>query len=80
MMTYEVIEKYGWVQGRLGNCADGFCIHGALDYVYGQDKREYFKALDKLIMVIGHSHIAPWNDGPFRTVDEVLEVLKKAGV
>ena len=80
MTAYEVIQKYGWTQGRLGNYTDGFCINGALHYAYACDMHEQSKAFDKLSTTIGSQHLALWNDKHGRTVDEVLDVLNEAGV
>lgn len=35
MKAYDVIEKYGFVQGKPGNTEIGFCLLGAVGYAAG---------------------------------------------
>lgn len=80
MTAYEVIQKYGWVQGSIGDCGSGFCLLGAVWEAHGQKGCRF---VDDSLLTIGRligKDIDSWNDDPKRTKRQVLAVLKKAGV
>lgn len=89
-----LLEKYGWIQGRLGGAKTGFCSIGAIN---AATSRNYFAADDKRFdpvqFVYRHraacralieaaeipfGQVADWNDDPERTKDEVLEAFRRA--
>jgi hypothetical protein len=78
MTAYDVIKKYGWVQGHFGSIAKGFCMLGALTHVYPSHSKRY-SAISCVEDVIDLS-IVSWNDAPGRTKRQVLAALKKARV
>lgn len=66
MRPSELIEKYGWIQGRYGGPSSGFCASGAILYAgwsWGPTFRE--------------GGVAAWNDDPHRTKEEVINELKE---
>ena len=81
MKPSDLIERYGWVQGRLGNTRIGFCLEGAIfEWAMTQwDKDAYYDAYRKVSLVIGSRSLSQWNDAPERTKDEVLAVLRQVG-
>lgn len=84
MTAYQLIKKYGWVQGQSGDEESGFCVTGALNYVT-QSHREYTTKLRAVRRVIGLQgkcayRVIDWNDDKKRTKAQVLAVLKRTGV
>ena len=76
----DLIEKYGWIQGRYGEHGLGFCITGAIREqfpVAGTDVR-FIDMCDFLhYRIIGD--IAPaWNDREERTKEDIICVLQQA--
>jgi len=75
----DLIETYGWVQGRLGTCEVGFCITGALrqasQWGIRQGCGEAQRALHRSL---GGMNPSTWNDVPGRTKEEVIAQLRKA--
>jgi hypothetical protein len=74
-----VLEEYGWIQGRLGDCAEGFCIMGAVRYaaltVAGDDMLGWFDVLEEAGLP---QDAGFWNDQRGRTKAEVVALLKRA--
>ncbi|SRR5712692_10359184 len=62
-----------------------FCLAGAARHVYGNGKSGK-EALRRLAEAIGHTegndegNVTGWNDQTGRTVEEVRDIAKKAGV
>lgn len=62
-----------------------FCLSGAVLYIYGGDMSAMLHADRRIHDVLRHEygytrHYIGWNDLPGRTVDEVIELARKAGV
>lgn len=84
MKAYEVIEKYGWMQGEYARRIDGtpcgpgdpeavvFCLAGAVIRAYTYRS---LTAQEKLASLLGH-RLAVWNDAPWRRKDHVIELLR----
>lgn len=78
------LDVFGWIQGRAGNYAVGFCAIGALCDVGNNPKIPYCqshaeRALRSRIpkMYAGISSIADWNDSHGRTKSQVTSLLRK---
>jgi hypothetical protein len=95
MKPSELLKKKGWCQGRSALDVDGnlvnprskkavkFCIIGAVEACIrvGIDSWEdYDGAFDKVRRVLRVWSLAEWNDKPGRTKEEVIKVLKEAGL
>ena len=61
------------------NLACCWCLYGAVRKVYGFG-REGDAKLSLLQDITDTGFIATWNDNPFRTHKEVLELVRKAGI
>lgn len=79
MKAYEVIQKYGWLQGDYGNKKDGFCIIGALRYAgsWIRLSTKVGTALGVPADPIMQGYVSDWNDNPTRTKRQVIALLKK---
>jgi hypothetical protein len=69
MKAYEFLKNHGW----------SFCMMGAMHQAYRNDPAEAYSAARKLSLLLDQGAIA-FNDTPSRTKEEVLAVLKEAGV
>lgn len=82
-----------WIQGRYSDGHDGHCVEGALrTYLnfanataaaYEQHALRVLEARTSLRAVINKGESEPntviaWNDDPFRSVDQVVSVLREA--
>ena len=79
----DIIEKYGWIQGDLGNTEQGFCMMGAIDQHIHTEEHDsnpgrFYRAYKTLRLVIGHNHISEWNDKEGRTKEEVITAFNQA--
>ena len=81
MKPSDLIERYGWVQGQLGNTRIGFCLEGAIfEWEKTQwDKESYESAYQSVYLALGSQNLVIWNDAPSRTKAEVLAVLRQVG-
>lgn len=75
-----LLEKYGWLRGRLGDKQSGFCAWGALrescndyDCVRLYDARALFAKVTK-----PENGIGEWNDKKSRTKRQVLAAFDRA--
>lgn len=78
----DLIESCGWLQGTLWN-NEGFCMVGAIMNAPTRIISLQCEAADYLInymRVHGYNarSIPDWNDNPWRTKFEVLEVLRQS--
>jgi hypothetical protein len=77
------IRTYGWLQGNIGNSAEGFCILGAISYVHQDGNIIHRCAVldalrNKVQTYLGRPETIPlsvWNDAPGRTANDVLMLL-----
>ena len=77
MKPSELIRERGWIQGRPGNRIMGYCIVGAIWYVY-TDKETRFQIYRRL----SENRLMPiaiWNDMQGRTQNEVVTLLESIG-
>jgi dienelactone hydrolase len=74
----DLIERWGWVQGRFGNKAVGFCLGGAIYNVAGATDEETTQALNSVRSSLqwGNTPLSDYNDTPGRTKAEVLALLR----
>lgn len=85
MKAYQLLEIKGWTQGASARNKDGgvttpfsesaacFCTFGALQAAYGP---EFLGPMSKIEKHLNVFVIAPWNDDPARTKEEVIAMLK----
>jgi hypothetical protein len=92
MKAYEILMSHDWCKGAFARTASGesvgsqdpgavsFCLLGAIGKAYsGSDSVPGAIAeLSKLLPA--DISFTRWNDEPSRTKEEVLEVLRRAGV
>ena len=79
MKAYEVLEKYGWIQGAFGDEETGFCLMGAMWEAYSSIKarRVHCKRLRK---AIGSEDLTGWNDKIGQEKQAVVKVLRKLAI
>jgi hypothetical protein len=85
-----------WTKGKAWGTANGqhamgrdeatcFCVIGAIAYIYGDcpegtvGKRSLLMR-KKVEFEANTCYLASWNDAPERTHEEVLDVVRKAGI
>jgi hypothetical protein len=56
-----------------------FCAAGLLEKFYSNDA-EFLAAQERFAEVIGERIIAPWNDAPGRTFEDVRDAFARAGL
>ena len=83
----KTLDKFGWIQYVGGNEESGFCLSGAVEYVWKQHTDGEHKStrscvacrVDEYLMTaISERSIVRWNDDPGRTYPEVKRALKTA--
>lgn len=67
-----------WCQGAPSDGKGRYCITAALDRFYNGEA--YDAAYQKLLKQTYPRYIASWNDKRGRTIDDVRELVRKAGV
>lgn len=77
----DLINKYGYTVGSWGNKERGFCILGALNYVYlcniETTQKTYMTVIGKLLLHLGiSSHLTKWSDLVGK--EKVLQALEEA--
>lgn len=77
MKPSELIRKYGWIQGRLGDEKQGFCLIGSIRHACGSINNLQ-EVINKLQTKIGTSLIT-WNDTMGRTKEDVIILLESIG-
>jgi len=76
--AHNLIERDGWVQGKL-RTKKGYCIVGAIvAAASGEDIELRWRAVEYVAMACGSQFVSIWNDCQDRTKREVLKVLKCA--
>ena len=73
----ELIRRCGWCQHELKDSDGRLCLLGALGDLHGRPGESVARLW--LYATAGTRHLGEWNDRPGRTVDEVLDLLKRAG-
>jgi hypothetical protein len=77
----DLIEEYGWVQGKYGDEEIGFCAMGAV-YMYvaaaGNATDDGSVAVNRLAVSLGYNSVAYWNDNIAQSKEEVITALRKA--
>lgn len=91
-IAHELITR-GWYQGDYEGPDGSVCLAGASEcslfgecmsanrLLFGKERDQALmaaKAIAEAAGLPGVEHIAPWNDDPERTFDEVLRVAKEA--
>lgn len=91
--TRSLLEERGWVQGRYGNFATGYCLLGALGAAHnhvcptGTDRRGEISlaAHSAVSAAIKRTYKHPryvdtpvWNDARGRTMEQVMSMLDSA--
>lgn len=73
------LEKYGWVQGKMGSTKCGFCSMGAVRSATRDPSMET-KAITYLAQAIGAADylIVGWNDSAKRKKPQVLRAFDRA--
>ena len=93
MSVASFIEK-GWTQGYFARDSNGmicehyepqavsWCIIGAIRAEYPNDFSQRQKCYNKLENILGSglSSVVEFNDNPKRTKEEVLDLIRKAGI
>lgn len=71
----EMIEKYGWVQGRSGNQAVGFCAVGSMLELDAATRL----ACDRLDAAVEapFRNVIDYNDWPDTTEAQVIDLMKR---
>lgn len=69
-----ILEKYGWITGRLGDKSSGFCVSGAvlLASKYKPITGGFVEALH------GYPYNYQWNDNECQSKEEAQEMLMTA--
>ena len=57
-----------------------FCVEGAISYIYGSRQGMVQSALLIVKNLILVNAICEWNDAPERTYEEVMSIVRKAGI
>ena len=77
----DALLTHGWIKGDAGSTRKGFCLAGAIGYSGQGDTRITPKAyhlVAEAAELNSPGHIAPWNDHPMRSFEDVIGVLDKA--
>ena len=75
----DVLRERGWCQGEFDNLSGQRCALGAIRDFVGNEWVQVAIPLEVVVGVYPRS-VAPWNDVPGRTVDEVLAAMDAAYV
>lgn len=78
MKPSEVIKKYGWIQGAMGNRDIGYCLMGAMYAAAKRNSDEFYRIFKKLNRKVAKAPL-DWNDNPKRTKEEVINMLESIG-
>ncbi len=77
LRAIDYIQQHGWCQGIAFGPNGTVCVLGALDKTK-EMLGNYFKAIDRLIPLVGGIPIHRWNDAEGRTKVEVITKLREA--
>ena len=82
MTAYQVLKKYGWIQGNSGSYTNGFCLMGAIYEAYSAEYGKIASAKARVEALLPKRYSSPivWNDVKSRKKSEVLALVKKARV
>ena len=81
MKPSDALKQYGWIKNAIGSKERGFCIVGAIDYVYpalGDESWKYDNVYAEIRRKIVVS-IAYWNDEICKSKEEAIALLESIG-